>query len=400
MSATRCAGKVIGGHYASSDLGKPFHGYLAGGPQDDHEGTTMEDALARARQGMKVMMRYGSAWHDVAEQVKAVTEKGLDPHGFILCTDDSHSATLINEGHMDRVIRHAIGQGLDPVIAIQMATINPAEHFGVSREMGLIAPGRYADILIVNDLEQFHPELVIAKGQEVARDGKLLIDLPVMEYADWACQSVHLKRPLVAEDFTYTTTELKMVMANVIGVIENQAPTKHLRLKMPVNNGEVKSDLSRDIAKIALVERHQGNGKIQLGFVSGFGFNIPCAIGTTVAHDSHQMIVVGTDENDMALAANTLAECGGGQVVVSQGKVIGLVELPIAGLMSNESALIVAKKAASVLNGFIKCGCKLNNPNMQLSLLALVVIPELRISDLGLVDVTRFDFIPVTEAIK
>jgi adenine deaminase len=149
-----------------------------------------------------------------------------------------------------------------------------------------------------------------------------------------------------------------------------------------------------------LVERHVGSGKVQLGFVSGFGFNIPCAIGTTVAHDSHQMIVVGTNESDMALAANTLAECGGGQVVVSQGKVIGKVELPIAGLMSNESAEIVAKKAATVLGGFVKCGCRLNNPNMQLSLLALVVIPELRISDLGLVDVTRFDFIPVTETAK
>jgi adenine deaminase len=400
MSATRCAGKVIGGHYASSDLGHPFHGYLAGGPQDDHEGTTTEDAIARARQGMKVMMRYGSAWHDVAAQVKAVTEKGLDPHGFILCTDDSHSATLINEGHMDRVIRHAIEQGLDPVVAIQMATINPAEHFGVSREMGLIAPGRYADILIVKDLKKFKAEVVFARGVEVARDGKLLIQLPAMEYADWACQSIHLKRPLTAEDFKYTTDDKKLVLAHVIGVIENQAPTKHLKFKMSVVDGEVKSDITRDIAKIALVERHQGNGKIQLGFVSGFGFNVPCAIGTTVAHDSHQMIVVGTNESDMAMAANTLAECGGGQVVVSQGKVIGKVELPIAGLMSNETAEIVAKKADSVLKGFVKCGCKLNNPNMQLSLLALVVIPELRISDLGLVDVTRFDFIPVTEAVR
>ena len=397
MSATRCAGKVIGGHYASPDLGAPFHGYLAGGPQDDHEGTTLEDAVARARQGMKVMMRYGSGWHDVAAQVKAVTEKGLDPRGFILCTDDSHSATLVNEGHMDRVIRHAIEQGLDPMAAIQMTTINTAEHFGVSREMGLIAPGRYADILIVEDLNHFKADVVFARGVEVARNGNLLVQMKPMEYADWACQSVHLKRPIKASDFLYKTSEEKRVTANVIGIIENQATTRHLKFKMDVINGEISVDLERDVAKVALVERHKGNGKVQLGFVSGFGFNVPCAIATTVAHDCHQMIVVGTNDSDMALAANTLAECGGGQVVISRGQVLGKVELPIAGLMSNESAETVAGKAATVLDGFVKCGCNLNNPNMQLSLLALVVIPELRISDLGLVDVTRFDFIPVTE---
>jgi adenine deaminase len=300
---------------------------------------------------------------------------------------------------MDRVIRHAISQGLDPVIALQMATINTAEHFGVSREMGLIAPGRYADILIVEDLRNFRAERVFAKGIEVAENGKLLIELPKMEYAEWACQSVHLKQPLVPEDFRIPVNDGKEVLGHVIGVIENQAPTRHLKLKMPVLDGEVRADIVHDIDKIALIERHRATGKIQVGLVSGFGFNIPCAIGTTVAHDSHQMIVVGTDDEDMALAANTLAECGGGQVVVSQGKILGKVELPIAGLMSNESAEVVAKKAATVLDGFVKCGCHLNNPNMQLSLLGLVVIPELRISDLGLVDVTKFDFISVVDPV-
>ena len=136
MAVTRRAGKVIGGHYPSPDLGLPFHGYVAGGPMDDHEGTRLEDAVARVRQGMRVMMRYGSAWHDVAAQVRAVTEMGLDPRHFLLCTDDSHSDTLVGEGHMDRVVRHAISQGVPPMTAIQMATINTAEHFGVSREIG------------------------------------------------------------------------------------------------------------------------------------------------------------------------------------------------------------------------------------------------------------------------
>jgi adenine deaminase len=399
MSATRCAGKVIGGHYASPDLGRAFHGYVAGGPQDDHEGTRLEDAVARARQGMRVMMRYGSAWQDVAAQVKAITKKGLSSRGFILCTDDSHSQTLFTEGHMDRVLRHAIQQGLDPMAAIQMTTINTAEHFGVSREMGMIAPGRFADIVLVNDLKDFKAEIVIAKGKVAVIENKWQIDLPKINYPDWATQSVHLRKPLDAGDFVLLSSKEPEVVANVIGVIENQAPTKHLRINVKPVMGEIHQDLKQDIAKIAMVERHHGTGQVQVGLVKGFGFNKKCAVATTVAHDSHQMIIVGTDDDEMALAGNTLAECGGGQVVVMDGKVIGKVDLPVGGLMSNESVQKVAAKAASVLEGFRQCGCALNNPNMQLSLLGLVVIPELRISDLGLVDVSRFDFIPVTEPI-
>jgi adenine deaminase len=162
-------------------------------------------------------------------------------------------------------------------------------------------------------------------------------------------------------------------------------------------NGEVQADLSRDIAKVALVERHKGTGRIMRGLVSGFGFTSRCAVASTVAHDSHHMIVVGTDDESMAVAANRLAESGGGQVVVKNGKVIGRVDLKIAGLMSTEKADVVAKKAGTVLKGFEACGCKLNNPNMQLSLLALVVIPELRISDKGLVNVTKFNIVPLLE---
>jgi adenine deaminase len=172
MAVTRQSKKVIGGHYASPDLGLPFHGYVAGGPTDDHEGTRLEDAVARARQGMWVMMRYGSAWHDVATQVRAVTELGLDSRRFMLCTDDSHSATLVQDGHMDRAIRHAISCGLKPITAIQMATINTAEYFGVDREIGSIAPGRYADLVLVEDLEHFKAGTVIARGQNRRRTGQ------------------------------------------------------------------------------------------------------------------------------------------------------------------------------------------------------------------------------------
>jgi len=405
MSITHAHNKTIGGHYASPDLGLPFHGYVAGGAEDDHEGTRLEDSVQRVRQGMKSMLRYGSSWYDVASQVGAVTERGLDPRHFILVTDDSHAQTISQDGHMDRVLRHAIEQGLDPMTAIQMMTINTADHFGLSKVMGMIAPGRWADVVLVKNLKKFKAELVIAKGQVIAENGKWKVKLPKFSYPSWAVNSVHLKRPLKKEDFILKVPRAErsesgdeaQVRANVIGVIENQAPTKHLTFDLQPVNGEIKPDIKRDIAKVAIVKRHNGTNGISLGLVRGFGFKSKCAVASTVAHDSHHMIVVGTDEASMAVAANSLARSGGGQIVVKDGKMIGKVELKIAGLMSTEKADIVARKAETILKGFVSCGCKLNNPNMQLSLLALVVIPELRISDLGLVDVTQFKFIPVLE---
>lgn len=397
MSEARKAGKVIGGHYASPDLGLPFHGYVAGGPEDDHEGTRLEDAVSRVRQGMKPMLRFGSAWHDVATQIKAVTELGIDPRHFILCTDDSHCETLVTEGHVNRDVKEAISHGLEPMTAIQMVTLNPAEHFGVARDVGMIAPGRYGDVLIVDDIANLAVETVIANGKVIAERNEVAIELPVYKYPQWAVQSIHLGHPLQMDDFRLVTPGDGSYTANVIGIIENQAPTRHLQFQVSSSSGEILTDMEQDIAKVAVIERHKGTGGVQVGLVNGFGFNVPCAIATTVAHDSHHMIVIGTSDEDMAMAANELARLGGGQIAIREGKVLGKVELPIAGLMSNERAEVVARKAGTVLNGFKACGCQLNNPNMQMSLLALVVIPELRISDLGLVDVNQFEFIPVIE---
>ncbi len=402
LAATRKAGKVIGGHYASPDLGRPFAGYVAGGAQDDHEGTRLEDAVARIRQGMKVMMRFGSAWHDVAEQVRAVTELGLDPRHFLLCTDDSHSYTLVKEGHVNRALRVAIESGVPPMTALQMATLNTAEHFHVDGDIGQIAPGRFADILIMSELPGVAanpPEMVIAKGTVIAKSGRVLVDLQTFTYPDWVRQSVRLAREVNTGDFRLAVSgDQAQVSANVIGIIENQAPNQRLRYTLPVMEGEVQADLRQDIAKIALLDRHRGAGVVQVGLVHGFGFTVPCAVGTTVAHDCHQMVIVGTDDGCMAMAANELKRIGGGQVVVKEGEVIGKIELPIAGLMSSGRAEEVARQAATILDGFRLCGCSLNNPNMQLSLSALPVIPDLRITDLGLVDVNRFSLIPVIES--
>ena len=396
MAETMNAGKTVGGHYASPDRGAAFSAYVAGGAADDHEGTTEEDALARVRNGMRSMMRLGSAWYDVETQITAITERGIDPRNFILCTDDCMAETLVNDGHMNRVVRHAIDCGCDPLIALQMATINTATHFGLERELGSIAPGRRADMIITSDLKTLPIEHVIARGKTVAKDGKITVDCPHYEWPDSARQTVHLGKPLEEKDFDILAPKGKnTVMTRVIGVVENQAPTKALNFELPVIEGCVKA--SGDVCQIALVERHRATGHVSNGFVSGFGYTGNMAIASTVAHDSHHMIVVGTSHADMALAANRLGEVGGGVTVFKDRQELALVELPIGGLMSDQPAAEVAARAAKMIEAMVACGCNLNNAYMQHSLLALVVIPELRISDLGLVDVTKFELTSVLE---
>ena len=396
VAATMGAGKTVGGHYASPALDRTFHAYLAGGPADDHENTREVDAIERARRGLRPMLRLGSAWYDVAAQITAITERGLDPRQFILCTDDVHAATLVEEGHMDRVLRHAVAQGCDPLIALQLMTINTAQHFGVDRDLGCLAPGRCADLVLADSLDDFAAGTVIVGGAVAAEQGRLLLDLPPWPHQARFQQSVHLARSVVAADFSLAAGQPNgQVTVNVIGVIENQAPTRHLTATLAVTDGVVQPDLTQDVLPLALVERHRGTGAVVNGFVQGFGLDVPCAIASTVAHDSHHLLVTGTSPDDMARAANTLAEVGGGVVVVRAGAVIALVELPVGGLMSTERAEVVAAKSAQVMTAMRACGCALNNGYMQLSLLALVVIPELRISDLGLVDVSRFAHLPV-----
>ena len=390
VAATMEAGRTVGGHYASPDLGRAFHAYAAAGPADDHEGTRREDAAARVRQGMRAMLRLGSAWYDVEAQIRAVTEDGLDPRNFVLCTDDSHSGTLVHEGHMNRVVRHAIECGCPPVTAIQMATLNAAEHFGMARDIGSIAPGRRADLILTGDLETLPIETVIARGVVVAEAGEVRVPLEPYSYPDLARGTVKMGRTLVAKDFEIAApADASNVTARVIGVVENQAPTKALERELPVRDGVVEGNGA--VCQIALVERHRATGEVTNAFVEGFGYDRPMAMASTVAHDSHHMIVVGTSRADMALAANRLGEVGGGVCLFAGGEEKAMVELPIAGLMSDEPSPVVAEKADRLMEAMAECGCRLNNAYMQHSLLALVVIPELRISDIGLVDVRTFE---------
>ncbi|MEO1689555.1 MAG: adenine deaminase C-terminal domain-containing protein, partial [Pseudomonadota bacterium] len=393
IAAAMTAGKTVGGHYASPDLGRAFHAYAAGGPADDHEGTRLEDTLARVRQGMRAMLRLGSAWHDVADQVRMVTELGLESRNLILCTDDCHAATLAYEGHMDRVLRHAIAQGLKPVTAVQMATLNAAAHFGMERELGAIAPGRRADLVISPSLVEFEAEQVFARGVLAAEGGSMALPRPAFLWPDATRETVKLGRALTAEDFRIPAPPgAAAVRARVIGVVENQAPTQALERIVPVRDGHLAPQEAEDeVCLIALVERHRATGEVAAALVSGFGWRGRMALASTVAHDSHHMIVVGTSPRDMAAAANRLGEVGGGAALYADGAEAALVPLPICGLISDAPAEEVAARAEALSQAMQAAGCTLNNAFMQHSLLALVVIPSLRISDQGLIDVDRFE---------
>lgn len=388
IAETLKAGKVVGGHYASPDLGAGFHAYAAAGPSDCHEGTRVEDAIARVRQGMAAMLRQGSACHDVAAQLPAITEQGIDPRHVLLCTDDRHPGTLLEDGHMDDVVRLAIAEGIPPLMAIQMATLNTAEHFGVARDVGCIAPGRYADILIVSDLERLAIDLVLAAGELASESGEMAIPSRPHPYPEAATGSVHLARPLRPSDFIIPSSVGDgRVRARVIEVVENQVVTRATSAELPVKGGHVLPDLGKDVVLLAVVERHHATGSISHGFVKGFGLKGRCALASTVAHDAHNLIVMGTDPDAMARAANRVAEMNGGVCLVEEEQVAAAIPLPIAGLMSDQSVEIVARQAEDLHEGLRACGCSLNNAFVNLSFLALPVIPELRLTDLGLVDV-------------
>ena len=382
------AGGIIGGHYASTDLGPTFHAYAAAGPSDCHEGTQPEDAIARVRHGMVAMLRQGSAWHDLAAQLLAITECGIDSRHVVLCTDDRHPGTLLTDGHMDDVVRLAISEGVLPMTAIRMATLNTAEHFGVAQDVGCIAPGRFADILIVSDLERLAIDLVIAAGQIVAVNGKLGLDFSPYPYPQEALNSVHLARSLVASDFDIPASiEEGTIACRVIEVIENQVLTRAVHAGLPVRNGRVLPDPNQDISLLSVVERHHASGRICLGLVKGFGLKGCCALASTVAHDSHNLLIIGTDTAVMAKAGNHAAQTGGGVCLVKDDQILASIPLPIAGLMSDQPVDTVAEQAEALHDALRSCGCTLNNAFMPFSFLALPVIPELRLTDLGLVDV-------------
>ncbi len=390
------AGKPVEGH-SDGIMDRELCAYVAAGISSCHEATRPEEVAERLRLGMHAMIREGSAWRDLAACIKAITELGLDARRAVLVTDDRHPGDLLAEGHMDFVVRRAIEEGVDPITAIRMATLNPAEHFGLDHYIGAIAPGRAADIVLLSDLEAVRVDMVVADGAVVAHGGVLMVRPARKPYPERAKRTIRLHKPsLEAADFELRVPGAREgeTEAHVIGVEEGKATTRHLIERVRISGGAVRPDPGRDLALVAVVERHHATGNIGRGLVRGFGLEAG-AVASTVAHDSHNLIVVGVDPGDMALAANAVARAGGGVAAAREGHVLALVELPVAGLMSEEPIEVVAEKVERLERAWRELGCRMKAPFMTLSLLALPVLPELRITDKGLVDTVEFKLIDV-----
>jgi len=393
IAVTLKAGKPVTGHFALPDTGKMLNAYIASGVRSCHESVRHEDALAKMRLGMYAKIREGSAWHDLKEVIKAITQNTVQSRFAILVSDDTHPDTLIKLGHLDHIVKRAIEEGVDPVTAIEMVTINTAECFLMSKDFGSVSPSKVADIVLLSDLYSVTVKAVIIGGRLVARDGTMLSSAKKVTYPDWSKNTVNVGKTLTPQDFMLTVNKSE-VKVRVIQIEEAKVTTKQVIETLKTIDGNVAPNGEKDIAKAALFERHKATGTKGLGFVKGFGFQ-KGAVASTVAHDSHNLLIVGTNEDDMAFAGNELIKAGGGMIAVADGKVLAIVELPVAGLLTDEPVEAVQKKVENLEKAWKMLGCNLVSPFMTMALLGLPVIPELRLSNRGLVDAVKFIIVDV-----
>jgi adenine deaminase len=390
IQATLNKGKVVEGH-AAGLLDSELGAYASAGITSCHESISKLDGLQRARLGIYTMIREGYApIKNLAEVIKIVTEEKVDSRRICLVTDDRHPADILEEGHMNWVVKRAIDEGVGPIRAIQMATLNPAEHYKVDGDVGGIAPSKLADLLLLDNLQKISVNQVIVGSKLVAKEGKILLDFGHPTYPRYARETVKVKRPLTPNDFRVKApSKEKHLKVHVIGVAEREVITKKLIEEIPVKRGFIEANPKKDITKIAIIERHKLTGNLGLGFVKGFGFK-KGATASTIAHDSHNLLVIGLNDEDMAFAANRLIETQGGIIVVNKHKVLGLVELPIAGLMSEKSMGEVYKETKQLERAWKGIGCRMASPFPTLILLSLPVLPALRITNKGLIDTMKF----------
>jgi adenine deaminase len=384
IGAVLDAGLPVTGHWSLHGWDDHrLHAYACAGVDSDHETVFCADALAKLRAGMWVQFREGSAWHDVAECVKALTEHGLDSRHALIVTDDMHPGTLATTGHLNHAVRTAIEAGLDPLLAIQLATVNAAEYLGRRHDLGSIAPGRCADILFVEDLRELRPHLVLADGRRIP-DGELPSLAPPPAFRD----TVRLKRAPTAADLRIAAPG-DTARVRAIGMVPGELATEHRVVETGVVDGAVEANPDLDLAKAASIERHGGSGSIGLGFVQGLGLRRG-AVATTVAHDNHNLFVVGTNDADMLVAVERLSAAGGGMIAVEDGETKALVELPIAGLISDRPVAEVAQQVEALDRAYADLGTTIEFPFMMVSFLSLGVIPALRLTNRGLVDGREF----------
>ena len=372
--------KRVDGH-APSLSGKDLNAYVASGVASDHECTNPNEAIEKIRLGMYIMIREATGARDLEPLIPVL--KKYNTRKCIFVTDDRHPKHL--KKHISGMVKKSVELGVDPIKAIQMASLNTAEYFKIPNT-GAIAPGYNADILVFDDLKTFDPKMVFKKGKLVAKNGQMTIDMTEFKPPELR-GSVNIK-PLKKKDFQIKIPKNKNKI-KVINVIPKQLITKLSIEEVKNENSYAVSDTTNDILKIAVIERHKATGNIGLGFVKGFGLKSG-AIASTIAHDSHNMIIIGTNDEDMYYAANQLVKSQGGKIIVENGKTLSQLELPIAGLISNKPAEEVMAKLQELEQTAADIGCKINDPFMSMAFLSLSVIPEIKITDKGLIDVSKF----------
>ena len=380
--------KRIDGH-APFLSNKDLCAYIASGVKSDHECTTPSEAIEKLRLGMYIMIREGTAAKDLEALIPVL--KDCNTRKCIFVTDDRHPSDL--KEHINGMVRRAVEAGVDPIKAIQCASLNTAEYFGL-KNLGAIAPGYKADLLILPNLKSFKPDFVLKDGKVIVENGKLTTTLEEFETPSMR-GSVNVKW-IEPDDFKI---EAKSNLAKTIQVIPHQLVTKSTISEIKIENGNAVSNIDTDTLKICVIERHRATGNIGKGFVKGFSLKSG-AIASTVAHDSHNMIVVGTNDYDMYIAAVELVKSQGGKVVVNNGEVISKLPLPIAGLISDKDFNYVLEKCAELNNASQEIGCTLDDPFMTMAFMSLPVIPELKITDKGLFDTNKFDFVDIFEEEK
>jgi adenine deaminase len=378
------ADRPIDGH-APGLSGLPLNAYIGAGIGSDHECSTAEEALEKVRLGMRVLIREGTATRDLAALLPAVTPENA--RRFCLCTDDRHPADLLNEGHIDALVRAAIAGGKDPVTAIRMATLNPAEWFRLW-DRDAIAPGKRADLVVFSDLNDVRADMVFVGGRLVAQDGASLVEREPVPVDDRAVRS--------SVRVNWQELNLRVpaggAALRVIGAVGDQVVTQHRLLEPTLRDGEAVADPARDLLKLAVIERHRGTGNVGLGFIQGIGLRRG-ALASTVCHDHHNLIVAGADDASMMTAVRGVVEMGGGEVVADGDRVLERLPLPIAGLMTDRPITEVCRNQNAMLEAAAGLGCSLPDPFMTLSFMALEVIPSLKLTDQGLVDVDRFTLV-------
>ena len=389
---TLAADRVVTGHFPSPDRDRGLNAYVASGVSSCHESGSFDEVLAKLRLGMWVQLRQGSAWLNLPGYLPQLVESGVDTRHCLLCSDDNHPHTLVDEGHMDRILRTAVELGLDPVTAIQMATINCAEYFGLAQDLGSIAPGKCADIVLLDDLEGFFARKVFVDGELVAEDGRALFSPEPYAWPDWMTHTMNLGLEPTAETFRFAAPGRPDGSARVraMGIEPGDTLTRDIVVEVPVRNGALLADPEHDVLKVCVFDRHHGaEGTHSQGFVTGFG--IHGALAQTVSHDAHNLLVMGDNDEDMALAARTLVARGGGEVAVADGKVLALVELPVCGLMSTERVEVVAEKVAGARKAWEQMGCTMPSPFMTMGVMSLACVPELRLTNRGYVNCLTFE---------